>query len=50
MIENWSVNFFLDSMFILIMRPFEVPVQLLSLGRVFGVSRLQRGFLCLDNN
>lgn len=29
MIENWSVNFFLDSTFILIMRPFEVPVQLL---------------------
>ena len=49
MIENWSLNFFPRFHVHSITRPFEVPVQLLSLGSVFGVLRLQRGFLCLDN-
>jgi hypothetical protein len=35
------------SMFDLMTRPFEVPMQLFSLGRVFGALRLQRGFCSL---
>lgn len=48
--RSWRLEGLVNLMFVLFTLPYEVPVQFLPHGNVFGVLRLQEGLLCMDSS